>query len=107
MVEQPRSTQRYEPHEAEVEGPLVIRMLELVPLHPRYREAVAYPEARRWRNCCDAREEFIPVARHSTEAMIFQWAEVHYRPTGNLLTYTQKSLAFHVHARTIRVVCSS
>jgi transposase InsO family protein len=36
VVEQPRSTQRYEPQEADDEGPLVKRMLELVRLHPRY-----------------------------------------------------------------------
>src|SRR5579864_1867001 len=36
VVEQPRSTQRYEPHDADDEGPLVTRMLELVRAHPRY-----------------------------------------------------------------------
>jgi len=36
VVEQPRSTQRYEPQEADDEGPLVKRMLELVRAHPRY-----------------------------------------------------------------------
>ena len=35
-VEQPRSTQRYEPQEAADEGPLLKRMLVLVRLHPRY-----------------------------------------------------------------------
>ena len=36
MVEQPRSTQRYEPQEADDEGRIVTRMLELVRAHPRY-----------------------------------------------------------------------
>ena len=36
VVAQPRSTQRYEPQEADDEGPLVARMLELVGAHPRY-----------------------------------------------------------------------
>ena len=36
VVEQPRSTQRYEPQEADDEGRLVKRMLELVRQHPRY-----------------------------------------------------------------------
>jgi putative transposase len=36
VAEQPRSTQRYEPQEADDEGPLVSRMLELVRAHPRY-----------------------------------------------------------------------
>jgi transposase InsO family protein len=36
VVEQPRSTQRYEPQEADDEGRIVTRMLELVRAHPRY-----------------------------------------------------------------------
>ncbi len=36
VVEQPRSTQRYKPHEADDEGPLVKRMLELVRARPRF-----------------------------------------------------------------------
>lgn len=36
VVEQPRSTQRYEPQEADDEGLLVARMLELVRRHPRF-----------------------------------------------------------------------
>lgn len=36
LVEQPRSTQRYEPQEADDEGRLVSRMLELVRAHPRF-----------------------------------------------------------------------
>jgi len=36
VVEQPRSTQRYEPQEADGEGQIVTRMLELVRAHPRY-----------------------------------------------------------------------
>jgi transposase InsO family protein len=36
VVGQPRSTQRYEPKEAEDEKPLVRRMTELSALHPRY-----------------------------------------------------------------------
>jgi putative transposase len=36
VVEQPRSTQRYEPREADDEGQLVKRMLELVCIHPRF-----------------------------------------------------------------------
>lgn len=36
VVEQARSTQRYEPQEADDEGPLVARMLELVRRHPRF-----------------------------------------------------------------------
>lgn len=36
VVEQPRSTQRYEPQEADDEGALVARMLELVRTHPRF-----------------------------------------------------------------------
>lgn len=36
VVEQPRSTQRYKPQEADDEGPLVTRMLELVRERPRF-----------------------------------------------------------------------
>jgi putative transposase len=36
VAEQPRSTQRYVPQEAEAEGELLKRMLELVRLHPRF-----------------------------------------------------------------------
>ena len=36
VAEQPRSTQRYEPQEADDEGRIVTRMLELVRVHPRY-----------------------------------------------------------------------
>jgi len=36
VVEQPRSTQRYQPRERDGENQLVVRMLELVGEHPRY-----------------------------------------------------------------------
>jgi putative transposase len=58
-VEQPRSTQRYEPQEADDEGPIVTRMLELVRAHPRYgyrriwallrREGLVVNRKRIWR----------------------------------------------------------